>query len=149
MSRKSNLDALFGAKPSLQPAPTPAPPPVDPAAEALSPEPEAFAAANPAPAEPEFASANPGNPGPRPPERSRSGAVRAMSSTLRGLAARADHSIVLPGGAIVRGAEEVRETAADETAGSRAGTVTSSRTRRGDAPSVRAASSRRRSSRAH
>jgi len=101
MSRKSNLDALFGAKPSLQPAPTPAPPPVDPAAEALSPEPEAFAAANPAPAEPEFASANPGNPGPRPPERSRSGAVRAMSSTLRGLAARADAAAEIEAGTVV------------------------------------------------
>ncbi|KTS54297.1 plasmid partitioning protein [Methylobacterium indicum] len=101
MSRKSNLDALFGAKPSLQPAPTPAPPPVDPAAEAPSPEPEAFAAANPAPAEPEFAAANPGNPGPRPPERSRSGAVRAMSSTLRGLAARADAAAEIEAGTVV------------------------------------------------
>ncbi len=101
MSRKSNLDALFGAKPSLQPAPTPAPPPVDPAAEAPSPEPEAFATANPAPAEPEFAAANPGNPGPRAPERSRSGAVRAMSTTLRGLAARADAAAEIEAGTVV------------------------------------------------
>ncbi|KMO17290.1 plasmid partitioning protein RepB [Methylobacterium platani] len=83
MSRKSNLDALFGARPAPQPA---APPP----------EPEAFAAANPEPAEPEFAAANP-----RAPERSRSGPVRAMSSTLRGLAARADAAAEIEAGTVV------------------------------------------------
>jgi ParB family chromosome partitioning protein len=87
MSRKSNLDALFGARPAAKP-PQPASPP--------SPEPEAFAAANAAPAEPEFAAANP-----RGPDRGRSGPVRAMSSTLRGLAARADAAADIEAGTVV------------------------------------------------
>ncbi|TNC15813.1 plasmid partitioning protein RepB [Methylobacterium terricola] len=98
MSRKSNLDALFGARPAPKPAGPAAPP---------APEPEAFAAANPDAAEPEFADANPATPdtptGPdvRPPERSRSGPVRAMSSTLRGLAARADAAAEIEAGSVV------------------------------------------------
>lgn len=94
MSRKSNLDALFGARPAAKPA---APPPAaEPAA--APPAPEPFAAANPTPAEPEFAAANPAS---RSPERSRSGAVRAMSSTLRGLAARADAAAEIEAGTVV------------------------------------------------
>jgi ParB family chromosome partitioning protein len=97
MSRKSNLDALFGAKPLPKPLPNPAPVPEVPPA----PEAEAFAAANPPPPEPEFAAANAGAQEPRPPERSRSGPVRAMSSTLRGLAARADAAAEIEAGTVV------------------------------------------------
>lgn len=93
MSRKSNLDALFGAKPAPKPADKPATPEAPPAP---APEPEVFAAANLTPAEPEFAAANP-----RAPERSRSGAVRAMSSTLRGLAARADAAAEIETGTVI------------------------------------------------
>ncbi len=93
MSRKSNLDALFGARPAAKPAAPEAPP---------APEPEAFAAANSGPPEPEFAAANPRAPdNPRAPERNRSGAVRAMSSTLRGLAARADAAAEIEAGTVV------------------------------------------------
>ncbi len=71
MSRKSSLDALFGAK--------------------VTPKPDEqrseFAAANSGESGPKFAVAN--TP-PLTPERRRSGAIGAMSSTLRGLAAQAD-----------------------------------------------------------
>ncbi|GJD60512.1 plasmid partitioning protein RepB [Methylobacterium frigidaeris] len=95
MSRKSNLDALFGAKPQSKPATSPEAPP------APAPEPEPFAAANPNPPEPEFAAANPRAQESRVLERSRSGAVRAMSSTLRGLAARADAAAEIEAGTVV------------------------------------------------
>jgi len=71
MSRRSNLDALFGSR--AAPKPT-----LDA---------EQFAGANSAEATPEFAPAN--SPPPQQ-ERRRSGAIGAMSSTLRGLAAKAD-----------------------------------------------------------
>ncbi|MGY2046611.1 plasmid partitioning protein RepB [Methylobacterium sp. JK268] len=78
MSRKSNLDALFGAKPPSRPAPEP------------------FAAANPAAETPEFAAANPS-----PAARRRSGAIGAMSQTLRGLAAQADAAATIEAGSAV------------------------------------------------
>ncbi|AWN52802.1 plasmid partitioning protein RepB [Methylobacterium sp. 17Sr1-1] len=98
MSRKSNLDALFGARPQPKPTPAPEAPP--------APQAEAFAAANPPPPEPGFAAANAGahdphSAEPRAPERSRSGPVRAMSSTLRGLAARADAAAEIEAGTVV------------------------------------------------
>ncbi len=71
MSRRSNLDALFGAKPAPKPAAGP----------------DSFADANPEEKAAEFAPANP--PAPQP-ERRRSGAIGAMSNTLRGLAAKAE-----------------------------------------------------------
>ncbi|TGE00803.1 plasmid partitioning protein RepB [Methylobacterium nonmethylotrophicum] len=94
MSRRSNLDALFGAKPAAKPV---APAPESP----QPPEAGAFAAANPEPAEPEFAAANSRAQESRAPERNRSGAVRAMSSTLRGLAARADAAAEIEAGTVV------------------------------------------------
>lgn len=71
MSRKSSLDALFGAK----------------ATPKLVDQPGEFAAANSGEGGSEFAAAN--SPPPTS-ERRRSGAIGAMSSTLRGLAAQAD-----------------------------------------------------------
>ena len=67
MSRKTNLDALFGSK--------------------QEPKPEKFAGANSSPEEAEFAGAN--SPA-HAPESRRTGVVRTMGSTLRNLAARAD-----------------------------------------------------------
>jgi len=82
MSRRSNLDALFGAKPAPKPAASP----------------DSFADANPEEKAAEFAPANP--PAPQP-ERRRSGAIGAMSNTLRGLAAKADAAAILEQGAAV------------------------------------------------
>ncbi|WP_018260178.1 plasmid partitioning protein RepB [Methylobacterium sp. WSM2598] len=90
MSRKSNLDALFAAKPVHKPVHLPAPLP------APSPEPDGFAAANQTPDGTEFAAANP----PAAPRR-RSGAIGAMSQTLRGLAAQADAAASLEAGSAV------------------------------------------------
>jgi ParB family transcriptional regulator, chromosome partitioning protein len=81
MSRKTNLDALFGRRPEPKPA-----------------DEREFAAANQAPP-PGFAAAN------QPPapliERRRSGAVGAMSGALRSLAAQADVAATLQTGASV------------------------------------------------
>jgi ParB family chromosome partitioning protein len=82
MSRKSNLDALFGAR----------------AAPKAPAEPDRFAAANPPEAAPPFAAANPPPPSK---ERRRSGAIGAMSQTLRGLAAQADAAASLGDGTTV------------------------------------------------
>lgn len=82
MSRKSNLDALFGARPAAKPPAEPAP----------------FAPANPAENTTEFAGAN--SPPPSK-ERRRSGAIGAMSQTLRGLAAQADAAVAIQDGATV------------------------------------------------
>ena len=82
MSRRSNLDALFGAK--AAPRPTQ--------------EPEPFAGANSGGDDGEFAPAN--APAPQP-ERRRSGAIGAMSSTLRGLAAKADAAALVEQGSTV------------------------------------------------
>lgn len=84
MSRKTSLDAIFGKRPDAKPAG----------------EGEKFAGANQGDAGSEFAPANPAPPGAIP--RRRSGAIGAMSSTLRGLAARADAAAATePGAAIV------------------------------------------------
>ncbi len=106
MSRKSSLDALFGAKPLPKPLSKPQPAPASASETAPAAEPEAFAAANSGPSEPEFAAANPSPQEfraqeTRAPERSRSGAVRAMSTTLRGLAARADAAAEIEAGTVV------------------------------------------------
>ena len=82
MSRKSNLDALFGAR----------------AAPKATAEPEVFAPANPPESEAEFA---PANPPPPLRERRRSGAIGAMSQTLRGLAAQADAAVAAEDGTSV------------------------------------------------
>lgn len=82
MSRKTNLDALFGRRP-------------DPKSAGEG----EFAAANPTAPKAEFAAANQS---PAPPvERRRSGAIGAMSSTLRGLAAQADAAAALQTGVSV------------------------------------------------
>ncbi|MET0528607.1 MAG: plasmid partitioning protein RepB [Microvirga sp.] len=82
MSRRSSLDTLFGSRPAPKPAQND----------------EQFAAANPAEPVQEFAAANP--PPPQQ-ERRRSGAIGAMSSTLRGLAAKADAAAILEQGSTV------------------------------------------------
>lgn len=82
MSRKSNLDALFGARPASKP----------PA------EPTQFAPANSEEGTTEFAGANSHPPSK---ERRRSGAIGAMSQTLRGLAAQADAAVAVQDGATV------------------------------------------------
>ncbi len=82
MSRKSNLDALFGARPAPKP-------PAEPAQ---------FAPANPEEGTPEFAAANSPHPSK---ERRRSGAIGAMSQTLRGLAAQADAAVAVQDGTTV------------------------------------------------
>ena len=78
MNRKTNLDALFGSK--------------------QAPKAEKFAAANRTSSEPEFAAANPPSPASDP---RRSGAVRMMGSTLRGLAARADAAAEIETGSVI------------------------------------------------
>lgn len=82
MSRKTNLDALFGRRPESKPTGE-----------------DEFAAANRGPATTEFAVAN------QPPapqtERRRSGAIGAMSGALRNLAAQADAAAGLQAGASV------------------------------------------------
>ena len=84
MSRRSNLDALFGSRATPKPASSP----------------EQFADANPAESNDEFAPANPPPPTTAP-ERRRSGAIGAMSNTLRGLAAKADSAAALEQGSAV------------------------------------------------
>ncbi|WP_066922466.1 plasmid partitioning protein RepB [Methylobacterium sp. CCH5-D2] len=82
MSRKTNLDALYGRRPDPKPTGE-----------------GEFAAANPAAPSPEFA---PANQPPAPlPERRRSGAIGAMSGALRSLAAQADAAAALQTGASV------------------------------------------------
>lgn len=78
MSRKTNLDALFGSK--------------------QGPKSEGFAPANPAVKGAEFANAN--SPSPAPESR-RTGAVRTMGSTLRNLAARADVAAEIEAGSLI------------------------------------------------
>lgn len=82
MSRKTNLDALFGRRPDPKPAGE-----------------GEFAGANSAAPSPEFAPAN--QPPAPPQERRRSGAIGAMSGALRSLAAQADAAAALQTGASV------------------------------------------------
>ncbi|MER2268166.1 plasmid partitioning protein RepB [Methylobacterium oxalidis] len=89
MSRKANLDSLFGSRAAPKPKEAQA---------------EQFAAANTPDAKPEFADANT----PSPPPKGRSSAVRTMGTTLRGLTARADAAAdVESGSAIVEIAPEL------------------------------------------
>jgi ParB family chromosome partitioning protein len=78
MSRKTNLDALFGSKQGLKA--------------------EGFADANPVAREAKFADAN--SPFPAPESR-RTGPVRTMGSTLRNLAARADVATEIEAGSLI------------------------------------------------
>lgn len=82
MSRKSNLDAVFGRPKNSKDGASP----------------DQFTPVN---AEQNATEFTPVNPPAQPLERQRSGAIRAMSNTLRGLAAQADNAASLQSGATI------------------------------------------------